>query len=126
MLVEGAVNAPVPIRFLRRLVREARRKAFLILDRLKVHRARSTRDWLAEHRAEIEVFYLPSYSPELNPGEGVNADLKQAVPRKAPARSKQRSKQQLKRAAISHMHSLPKQPKRIRAIFRHRQFRYAA
>src|SRR3712207_7135062 len=48
-------------------------------------RARMTQDWLAEHRPEIEVHYLPSYSPELNPDEGVNADLKQAVPRKAPA-----------------------------------------
>jgi transposase len=122
MIVDGAVNAPTLIRFLGRLVRDARRKVFLILDRLKAHRARLTRDWLAEHRSEIAVFYLPAYSPELNPDEGVNADLKQAVPRKAPARSKQ----QLKRAAISHMHSLSKRPQRIRAIFQHRQFRYAA
>jgi transposase len=122
MIVEGAVNAPALIRFLGRLVRDARRKVFLILDRLKAHRARLTRDWLADHRSEIEVHYLPPYSPELNPDEGVNADLKQAVPRKAPARSKQ----QLKRAAVSHMRSLAKRPKRIRAIFRHQQFRYAA
>ena len=52
----------------------------------------------------------------------MNADLKQAVPRKAPARSKQ----QLKRAAISHMRSLSKRPQRIRRIFQHPQFRYAA
>jgi len=52
----------------------------------------------------------------------VNADVKQAVPRKAPARSKP----QLKRAAISHMRSLPRRPQRIRSIFRHPQFRYAA
>jgi transposase len=122
MVVDGAVNAPTLIRFLGRLVRDARRKVFLILDRLKAHRARLTRDWLAEHRSEIEVHYLPSYSPELNPDEGVNADLKQAVPRKAPARNKQ----QLKRAAISHMRSLSRRPQRIRAIFRHQQFRYAA
>jgi transposase len=122
MVVDGAVNAPTLIRFLERLIRDARRKVFLILDRLKVHRARLTRDWLAEHRAEIEVFLLPSYSPDLNPDEGVHADLKQAVPRKAPARSKP----QLKRAAIGHMRSLSKQPKRIRSIFRHPQFRYAA
>ena len=64
MVVDGAVKAPDLIRFLRRLIRDARRKVFLILDRLKVHRARLTRDWLAEHRAEIEVHYLPSYSPE--------------------------------------------------------------
>jgi len=122
MVADGAVNAPTFIRFLQRLIRDARRKIFLILDRLKAHRARLTRDWLAEHRSEIEVCYLPPYSPELNPDEGVNADLKQAVPRKAPARSKQ----QLKRATISHMHSLAKRPQRIRAIFRHQQFRYAA
>jgi transposase len=122
MVVEGAVKAPDLVRFLRRLVRDAGRKVFLILDRLKVHRARMTQDWLAEHRAEIEVFYLPSYSPDLNPDEGVNADLKQAVPRKAPARSQP----QLKRAVVSHMRSLSKRPERIRAIFQHQQFRYAA
>jgi transposase len=122
MVVDGAVKAPDLVRFLGRLIRDTGRKVFLILDRLKVHRARLTQDWLAQHRAEIEVHYLPSYSPELNPDEGVNADLKQAVPRKAPARSKQ----QLMRATISHMHSLSKQPRRIRSIFRHRQFRYAA
>jgi transposase len=122
MIVHGAVNAPILIRFLGRLIRDARCKVFLILDRLRAHRARLTRDWLAEHSSEIEVHYLPPYSPELNPDEGVHADLKQAVPRKAPARSKQ----QLKRAAISHMRSLSKRPRRIRAIFQHRQFRYAA
>jgi transposase len=122
MVVDGAVNAPAFIRFLERLVRDARCKIFLILDRLKAHRARLTRDWLAEHRAEIEVFYLPSYSPDLNPDEGVHADLKHAVPRKAPARSKQR----LRRAAIGHMRRLSRMPKRIRSIFRHPQFRYAA
>jgi transposase len=122
MVADGAVNAPTFIRFLQRLIRDARRTVFLILDRLTAHRARLTRDWLAAHRSEIEVHYLPSYSPELNPDEGVHADLKQAVPRKAPARSRQ----QLKRAAVSHMRSLSKRPKRIRSIFQHQQFRYAA
>ena len=122
MVVDGAVKAPTFIRFLRRLVRDARRKTFLILDRLKAHRAGQTRDWLAAHRSEIGVHHLPAYSPELNPDEGVNADLKHAVPRKAPARSRQ----QLERAAISHMRSLSKRPERVRSIFQHQQFRYAA
>jgi transposase len=122
MIVDGAVNAPTFIRFLERLIREARCKVFLILDRLQAHRARLTRDWLDAHRSEIEVHYLPAYSPDLNPDEGVNADLKQAVPRKAPARSKE----QLKRTAASHMRSLSKRPQRIRAIFKHPQFRYAS
>jgi transposase len=122
MVVDDAVNAPTFIRFLERLIRDARCKVFLIVDRLRVHRARLVQDWLAEHRSEIEVHFLPAYSPELNPDEGVNPDLKQAVPRKEPARSKE----QLKRAAVSHLHRLSRRPQRIRAMFQHPQFRYAA
>ena len=122
MIVDGAVNAPTFIRFLERLIREARGKVFLILDRLRVHRARLVRDWVAEHPSEIELHYLPSYSPELNPDEGVNGDLKQAVPRKAPARSKA----QLKGAVIGHMRKLSKSRHRVLSFFGHKTFRYAA
>ena len=122
MVLDGAVKAPSLIRFLGRLVRDVRRKVFLILDRLPVHRSAQVRAWLAEREAEIEVFYLPPYSPELNPDEGVNADLKQVVTRKAPARSQQ----QLKRAVIGHMRKLSKSPHRVRSFFRHRTFCYAA
>jgi tRNA U34 5-methylaminomethyl-2-thiouridine-forming methyltransferase MnmC len=41
--------------------------------------------WLAEHADAIEVLYLPSHSPELNPDEMANADIKQAVTKLAPA-----------------------------------------
>jgi transposase len=122
MVLDGAVTAPALIRFLGRLVRDVGRKVFLILDRLPVHRARSVRAWLAGRRAEIEVFHLPPYSPELNPDEGLNADLKQAVTRKAPARGKS----QLNRALVGHMRKLSKSPARIRSFFRHHTFRYAA
>ena len=83
---------------------------------------RKVRAWLAGREAEIEVFYLPGYSPELNPDEGINGDLKQIVTRKAPARSKQH----LKRAVIGHMRRLSKSPDRVRSFFGHRTFRYAA
>ncbi len=122
MILDGAIKAPVLIRFMQRLVREVKGKVFLILDNLPVHRARLVQDWLAERRTEIEVFYLPAYSPELNPDEGLNADLKQAVTRKSPARSKP----DLKRRVINHMRSLSKRPDRIRSYFGHRTFGYAA
>ena len=122
MVLDGAVNAAALIRFLQRLIRDVRRKVFLVLDRLQVHRAGQIRDWLAAHRTKIEVFYLPASSPELNPDEGLNADLKQAVTRAAPARSKQ----QLKQLTVSHMRRLFKLPSRIRSSFRHKPVRYAA
>ena len=122
MVLDGAINAPLLIDFLARLIRDADGKVFLILDNLRVHRARLVQDWLVERRAQIEVFYLPSYSPELNPNEGVNADIKQAVPRRAPARSRQ----ELKRNVIGHMRRLAKLPRRVRSYFRTPTFRYAS
>jgi transposase len=122
MIVDAAVNAATLIRFLQRLIRDAKRKVLLILDRLRVHRAARVRDWLTAHRSKIEVFYLPAYSPELNPEEGLNADLKQVVTRQAPARSKQ----QLKRATVRHMRRLSKSPARVRSYFSHKSVRYAA
>ncbi len=86
MVLDGALKAPSLIRFLGRLIQEVPGKVFLIWDNLPVHRARAVRNWLAKRTEQIEVFHLPSYSPELNPDEGLNADLKHAVTRRPPAR----------------------------------------
>ncbi len=104
------MNAGILIAFMKRLVKDAAgKKVFLILDNLKVHHARPVRACLAEHVDEIAVFYLPSYSPQLNPDERLNADLKAVVTRKAPARAKG----ELKQAAIRHLRRLQKSPQRM-------------
>jgi transposase len=72
MIIDGAFNHERLIEFFEALVRDGRRlgkKVFLILDNLGVHHCKPVKAWLAEHVADIEVFYLPSYSPELNPDE---------------------------------------------------------
>jgi transposase len=122
MVLEAGLKGPVLIRFLERLIREVPRKAFLILDNLPAHRSRAVRAWLAERRRQIEVFYLPAYSPELNPDEGLHADLKQAVTGKPPARSRP----ELKRRVINHMRRLSKLPGRVRSFFHRPTVRYAA
>jgi transposase len=58
--------------FCKRLTRTVDRKAFLILDNLKVHHGKIFKKWIADSREKIEVFYLPSYSPERNPDEYSN------------------------------------------------------
>lgn len=121
-IFEGAMHADLLIDFLKRLVKDSDRKAFLILDNLKVHHARKVKTWLAGQTENIQVFYLPSYSPELNPDECLNADLKDGVTRRAPARSKA----QLKQAAIGHLRKLQKSPQRVRNYFKHKPVRYAA
>jgi len=122
MVFDGALDAKTLIEFFKRLTKDAQRKVFLILDNLKVHHAKLVKAWLAEHEEEIEVFYLPSYSPELNPDECLNADLKAAVTTKAPARKKG----QLKKAAVSHMRKLSKSPERVKKYFQHGPVKYAA
>jgi len=121
-IFDGALNAGILIDFLRRLIRGANKKVFLILDNLRVHHAKPVKAWLAEHADAIEVFYLPSYSPELNPDEMANADIKQAVTKRAPARTKL----QLVKATSQHLRSVQRQPQRIRKYFEHGPVRYAA
>lgn len=118
----GAIHSDILIDFLRRLIRDSERKTFLILDNLRVHHSKPVKKWLAEHKDQIEVFYLPSYSPELNPNEMANADLKQAVTKLAPARTKL----QLVKATGRHLHSVQRQPQRIKSYFQHEPVRYAA
>jgi transposase len=79
MTYRGALDAAVFLTFLSRLVAGASRKVLLIVDRLQAHKTPEIEAWLAVRRDRIEVFYLPRYSPELNPVEYLNNDMKGAV-----------------------------------------------
>jgi transposase len=91
-------------------------------DNLKVHHSYIVRDWLEKHKEQIEVFFLPSYSPELNPDEYLNCDLKVGVHSKTPSKTKE----QLKGKAISHLRKLQKRPERVKKYFKHPKIVYAA
>jgi transposase len=79
MVYDGALSPAILMSFMQRLIRDAGRKVFLILDNLGVHKAKVVRDWADQRRDQIELFFLPPYSPELNPDEYLNGDLKRAV-----------------------------------------------
>jgi transposase len=121
-IFEGALNANILIDFMKRLARDAGRKVYLILDNLRVHRSKPLKVGLAEHKSQIEVFYLPRYGPEPNPDEMVNADLKQAVNKVAPARTKL----QLVKAASKRIRSVQRRPEQIKSYFEHGPVCYAA
>lgn len=122
MLYESSMNARVLIKFMRRLIKDAGRKVFLILDNLRVHHAKIVKAWLERHQEKIEVFYLPSYSPELNPDEYLNCDLKTGLRSSSPARSQK----DLKGKIFGHMRMLQKKSERIQKYFKHPSIRYAA
>lgn len=122
MIFKGALKTATLITFMRRLTRDAKRKVFLILDNLNVHKASPVRKWLEEHVEQIEVFFLPPYSPELNPDEYLNGDLKRAVYTDIPAPDQA----SLHRQALGHLRRIQKSPARVAAYFRHPAIRYAA
>jgi hypothetical protein len=76
MLYEGKMTAALFLVFLTRLVGGAKRKIFLIVDRLPAHGAGAVSGWVASHADQIELFKLPRYAPELNPDESLNNDVK--------------------------------------------------
>ena len=118
----GALNAKILIGFLKRLVHGRETRVFLILDSLRVHHFKAVRQWLKENEDKIVFFYLPSYSPELNPDELLNADLKQRVTKAAPARNKLA----LTRTAIGALRSIQRQPERVANYFGQKDVAYAA
>lgn len=122
MIYAGALRPPRLIEFMARLIKDAKRKVFLILDNLNVHKAAAVKEWLASHREQIEVFFLPPYSPELNPTEYFNGDLKGSVQRDTPARDQS----ELKAKLLSHSRRIQKSPQRVRKYFEHEAIKYAA
>lgn len=83
MVFKNNFNADVFLVFLKRLAKHSKAKVFLIVDGHRSHRAKKVQKWLKKNEDRIRVFFLPGYSPELNPDELLNQDVKSnAVGRK--------------------------------------------
>lgn len=122
MLYTCTLTARVFIAFLQRLIAKRDRKLYWIIDRHPVHEAKLVQQWLSDHKDQIEVVYLPSYSPQLNPVEYLNGDVKQGVHSKSPCRNLK----QLKGRVLSHLRKLQKLPQRILSYFEHPSIAYVA
>jgi transposase len=122
MVYDGALTTATFLVFLRRLVLGAGRKLFVVVDNLRVHRARRVTAWVKANAERIELFYLPPYAPEHNPDEFLNNDVKQAMAR----REVPRDKAAMKAGLTSYMRGLQRRPAKVRAFFQAPSVRYAA
>jgi len=123
MVYKGGLDSALLIRFMGRLLRLAKgRKVYLILDNLRVHHCAPVKVWLEEHRGQIAVHHLPSYSPELNPDEHLNRSLKSKLGQLPAARDEQ----SLHRQALGQLRSCHKQPGLIQSFFESKLTAYAA
>jgi transposase len=122
-LFAGSFNGQVFIDFLRRLLRDCgERKVHLIVDGHPVHRAKLVSAWVARHAERIELHFLPGYSPELNPVELLNHDVKA----NAAGRRRPRSAGELRDELHGYLRRRQRQPEVLIRFFEHPTTRYAA
>ncbi|MEU5431536.1 IS630 family transposase [Streptomyces olivoreticuli] len=112
-------TAKVFVTFLDRLARQAGRKVHVIADRHPVHRSKAVRAWLETNAERVELHLMPGYSPELNPDEILNADIKRHV-----HAARARSVDDLARDTRRFLHRRQRQPRIVRSYFHARHVRY--
>ena len=120
MIVEGTVTARIFINFLERLIVGTSKRIFLIVDGHPTHKAKIVKEFLKKNVDKIELFFLPSYSPELNPDELVWAHLKGRL-----SRGVSQTKEELKANAYSILKRIQKLPDLVISFFHHPTCRYA-
>jgi transposase len=122
-LFVGSFNGPVLVDFLRRLLRDCGgRRVHLIVDGHPVHHAKLVSAWVGRHAEQIQLHFLPGYSPELNPVELLNHDVKA----NAAGRRRPRSAGELREELHGYLRRRQRQPEVLVRFFDHPTTRYAA
>lgn len=122
MVFKVEFDSDIFITFLRRLIRQVKRKIFLIVDRHPVHQSGKVESWLEKHKDSIRMFLLPGYSPELNPDEYLNQDVKS----NAVGRRRARNQKELMENVRSYARSRQCTPSVVQNYFNVPHVRYAA
>ena len=122
MCVEGKVNADVFIEYLGRLVESAGHPVYLVVDGHPTHKAAKTRKFVESTKGRLKLFFLPGYSPDLNPDELVWNNLKsQGTGKRAIT-----GPDQLKKLVLGHLRSMQKDADLVRSFYRTPSTEYAA
>jgi transposase len=122
MIYSGTMHSQRLIEFMEDLIKGKKRKIYLILDNLRVHHSKLVKAWVEENNDKIELFYLPSYSPEKNPDEYLNCDLKYGLSEKPSPKNEA----QLKDNIVNHMLMLQDNQDRVKKYFQHKDIKYAS
>ena len=122
MVFKENFNANVFLDFLKRLVKHSKAKVFLIVDNHRSHRAKKVQKWLEKNKKYIRLFFLPGYSPDLNPDELLNQDIKS----NAVGRKRAHNLSELLKNVRSFLFSRKRQSHKVRQYFLKENVRYAA
>jgi transposase len=122
MLAKGRVNGAVFVESLKRLMHNAAQPIFLILDSGSYHHSRLVKDYVARLNGKLRLFFLPPYSPELNPDEQVWNYVKHH----GVAKTGLRTGKELRKYVLARLRSLQRLPWTIRMFFLTPDTQYAA
>ena len=122
MTFNGKFNAKMFLEFLKRLIAGSKSMIFLIVDGHPTHKAKIVNKFLDNNKDKIRLFFLPPYSPELNPDEPVWNDLKN----NKIGRMKIEGPEVLKKSVLKFLHFLSKTPERVKGYFNNATTKYAA
>ena len=122
MLYLETMTTVLLIMFLQRLMNEAGHKIYVIMDNLRVHHSKKFNEWLKKNEDRIKVYYLPSYSPELNPDEYLNGNLKKDI----HSGISPRNKEEIKKRTRRFMQKQQRAPVKVKNLFKHKRVSYAA
>lgn len=117
---ESNMTQQLFIDFLERLVHDSDRKVLFIVDNLKVHHGKMVKEWLSKHKDELELFFTSPYSPEINPDEYLNHNLKQNVHSGIIPHTKEKIQQKVE----AFMYGLQEDGSKVRALFKHKKLSY--
>lgn len=67
MLTDKNVNNEMYVEILRRLLVGANKPVLLVVDGHSVHRSRAVKQFVISTKGKLRLFFLPPYSPEVNP-----------------------------------------------------------
>ena len=113
MVTEGRVNSVVFIEYCKRLLADNRRPVFLVVDGHSSHTSKMTKEWVRSTNGKLRLFYLPAYSPQLNPDEWAWQNVKSA----RIGRAGITSLEDLKNKVVGALEHLGNTPKLVRGCF---------
>lgn len=122
MIIDGRFNSEVFQTFLQQMIKYSRQKIYFVTDGHPAHKTKKLNEWLCENKERIEVFFLPPYSPELNPQEYVNQDVKtNVIGKKRPV-----NKEQMRKNVEDFMVNRKNDRKQVQKYFHVSHVKYAA
>jgi len=110
---EGGLSGELFVALLRKMMRRRTKPVHLVVDGLPAHKTAGVKAYVASTRGRLTLHFLPGYSPDLNPDEGVWSHVK----RTGVARTPLRKGEKLRDKIDAQLAAIKRAPRLVRSFF---------